>query len=248
MARSAGRLARSAHQGSFVWADSQNQTFNTLKADQFLIRAQGGVGIGTNNTGSFRLAVAGDAAKTGGGSWAIFSDSRLKTDIRPISQSGESLLDRLMQLSGYTFYYRPEAIESRLGKPGKQIGLLAQEVLEVFPDWVDEDDEGYLYVTERATTAIMVEALRELRETHNLELAALQKENQVIREQLHAAVETIDAAQAELSALQAQSHRLDDLLVRMASREPESDDLSERLAALESLMLDNMAQFAITEK
>ena len=43
----AGQQAQALHQGAFVWADSQNKTFSSTANDQFLIRAQGGVGIGT---------------------------------------------------------------------------------------------------------------------------------------------------------------------------------------------------------
>lgn len=45
----AGQQAQANHQGAFVWADSQNAAFASSANDQFLIRAQGGVGIGTNN-------------------------------------------------------------------------------------------------------------------------------------------------------------------------------------------------------
>ena len=45
----AGRHARAEHQGSFVWADSRAQDFISTGNDQFLIKAQGGVGIGTNS-------------------------------------------------------------------------------------------------------------------------------------------------------------------------------------------------------
>jgi hypothetical protein len=40
------------HNGAFVWADSQNASFSSTAANQFLIRAQGGVGIGLNNPGA----------------------------------------------------------------------------------------------------------------------------------------------------------------------------------------------------
>jgi len=43
----AGRRAKANHQGAFVWADSQNADFSSTANDQFLIRASGGVGIGT---------------------------------------------------------------------------------------------------------------------------------------------------------------------------------------------------------
>jgi len=43
----AGHFAQALHAGSFVWADSQAGTFASSTNDQFDIRAQGGVGIGT---------------------------------------------------------------------------------------------------------------------------------------------------------------------------------------------------------
>ena len=48
----AGRAARAHHAGTFVWADNNGGyplSFDSTSEDQFLIRAQGGVGIGTNN-------------------------------------------------------------------------------------------------------------------------------------------------------------------------------------------------------
>lgn len=45
----AGRRARAEHIGAFVWADSTNADFATTGTNQFLIRAAGGVGIGTNS-------------------------------------------------------------------------------------------------------------------------------------------------------------------------------------------------------
>lgn len=46
----AGAQAKANHDGSFVWADSVWEHFETSKNNQFLIRATGGVGIGTNDT------------------------------------------------------------------------------------------------------------------------------------------------------------------------------------------------------
>ncbi len=43
----AGQAAQALHQGAFVWADSESPVFASTGNDQFLIRAQGGVGIGT---------------------------------------------------------------------------------------------------------------------------------------------------------------------------------------------------------
>jgi hypothetical protein len=151
-------------------------TNNTVRMH---IPATGGVGIGTTNPGSFLLAVNGDAAKPGGGSWSNFSDQRLKNNIQPLDQGS---LDRLLQLKGYTFEYLDEAVENRLALPGRQTGLIAQEVLEVFPEWIGTDDEGYLYITERGLTAMLIEALRELKnENQSLNHRIEQLELQLIR-------------------------------------------------------------------
>ncbi|MDH3197508.1 MAG: hypothetical protein OEO21_04630, partial [Candidatus Krumholzibacteria bacterium] len=61
----AGRRAKALHGGSFVWADStENADFSTLRPDQFLIRAAGGVGIGTNDPQQ-ELEVAGSVRMAG---------------------------------------------------------------------------------------------------------------------------------------------------------------------------------------
>ncbi|MBD3299629.1 MAG: hypothetical protein GF341_13315 [candidate division Zixibacteria bacterium] len=44
----AGRRAKANHVGSFVWGDQTDADIATTGPDQFLIRANGGVGIGTN--------------------------------------------------------------------------------------------------------------------------------------------------------------------------------------------------------
>lgn len=130
----------------------------------------GAVAIGQNSASGFSLAVNGTAAKSGGGSWSSFCDSRLKHDIKPLAGT----LDKLLNLRGYTFQYNDAAVEQRLALPGTQIGLMAEEVERVFPDWVERDAGGFRYVTERATTALMVEALRDLRAEKDAALAEKQ--------------------------------------------------------------------------
>lgn len=63
----AGRRARSDHKGSFVWADyfsDAGEDFVTTGENQFLIRASGGVGIGTNDPQT-ALQVAGTITADG---------------------------------------------------------------------------------------------------------------------------------------------------------------------------------------
>ena len=65
----AGTQAKANHEGTFVWADQNGGSptdFASTAVDQFLIRAAGGVGIGTNQPGS-PLTVNGLIESTSGG-------------------------------------------------------------------------------------------------------------------------------------------------------------------------------------
>ena len=62
----AGKSARALHEGSFVWSDLSNNPFISTASNQFLIRATGGVGIGTDAPGS-PLTVNGTIESTSGG-------------------------------------------------------------------------------------------------------------------------------------------------------------------------------------
>lgn len=68
----AGRAARvlEAHDGTFVWADAGSETtpFQSTGPNQFLIRATGGVGIGTNTpTASLQVGAGDDVTAESGG-------------------------------------------------------------------------------------------------------------------------------------------------------------------------------------
>ena len=63
----AGFRARALHEGTFVWADSTTDFFGfrSTAADQFLVRASGGVGIGTNAPAAqFHVKGASASAET----------------------------------------------------------------------------------------------------------------------------------------------------------------------------------------
>lgn len=57
----AGQNAQAINMGSFVWSDTEGTPFTSTANNQFLIRAAGGVGIGTNNPMA-PLVVAGNGA------------------------------------------------------------------------------------------------------------------------------------------------------------------------------------------
>ncbi|MCI0631091.1 MAG: tail fiber domain-containing protein [Phycisphaerales bacterium] len=151
------------------------------------VQSNGEVGIGTTNP-AFLLHVDGLAGKPGGGSWTNSSDIRLKKNIADLDDA----LDQLMKLRGVSFeYIDPESINEL---PGQRIGMIAQDVEQVFPDWVDMKEDGYKTLTYRGFEALTVEALRELRREKDAQIQLLSDQNAELRAR-------VDALQATLQAL-----------------------------------------------
>ncbi len=162
-------------ESSYIGRGGSSQPLTGIYAGEWrlIVEDTGNVGIGTLAPTQL-LSVNGDAGKPGGGAWSVFSDARLKQDITPLVGT----LDKLLTLHGYEFEYVADAVREARGLPGRQIGLIAQEVQQVFPDWVAADAAGYLHVTERATTALLVEALRDLRAEKDAQITALRAEQE----------------------------------------------------------------------
>ena len=149
---------------------------------------------GGNWNPTFGFRSDGLASKPGGGSWANISDPRTKHDVEPL----KGTLDRLLSLRGYQYYYNEKEIKNGRALPGLQIGLMADEVERVFPDWVTRDRDGMRMVTERSTTALMVEALRDLR---------AEKDEQIRRRD-----EKIESQGREIEDLKARLKRIEEML------------------------------------
>jgi hypothetical protein len=103
------------------------------------------------------LQVTGVARRPGGGPWTAASDVRLKQSIQPL----EGALDKLLRLHGVQFEWVEPATQGNLSGP--QMGMIAQEVEAVFPEWVSMDPQGFKEVTLRGFEALAVEAVRQLK-------------------------------------------------------------------------------------
>ena len=109
-----------------------NGTFGSL-SDAFKVLFNG------DTTVSNDLTVSGDVV--------ISSDARLKSNIVSLG----STLPKLLQIDGKSYEMK-----------GKQkIGVLAQEIQEVFPDLVSEDDNEMLAVNYQGLVPVLINALKE---------------------------------------------------------------------------------------
>ena len=110
-----------------------NGTASNAKSDAFKVMFNG------DTTVSNDLTVSGDVV--------ISSDARLKSNIVSLG----STLPKLLQIDGKSYEMK-----------GKQkIGVLAQEIKEVFPELVSEDDNEMLAVNYQGLVPVLINALKE---------------------------------------------------------------------------------------
>lgn len=141
--------------------------------------ATGNVAIGGILPTSFTLTVSGTAGKTGGGTWSVYSDKRLKKNIRDL----DNALDTITRLRGVSFEWINPGEHGE--QSGSHAGFLAQEVEQIFPEWVAEveatgKDRDLLDNGQKAKSmylpndfdAYLVEAIKQLR-SENEELRRL---------------------------------------------------------------------------
>jgi len=145
--------------GFYFWVDDANRGRIDVASDgsnPLSIGSGGGsVGIGVLSP-SYRLHVNGTAAGT---SWTNLSDKRFKKNITPISFA----LAMVDKLQGVNFDWRVGEFKDRDFPTGKQIGFIAQEVEKVLPEVVTTDRDGYKGVEYSNITAVLVEAVKELK-------------------------------------------------------------------------------------
>jgi hypothetical protein len=149
----AGQQAQALHDGAFVWADSQAATFVSTGNDQFLIRAQGNVGINTN-TPAYALDVNGLVSGTG--AYVNSSDARYKTDVQDLDQA----LETIIRLRGVSFDWDRQAWARKNFPEGRQVGFIAQDVETVLPEVVTTDAEGYKSIAYASVVPVLVEAIK----------------------------------------------------------------------------------------
>ena len=165
-------------------------------------------GGGENNTGTELLRIKGsgelilagsNASKATAGNWTANSDRRLKKNIQ--SLNSQKMLNDLLALKGVTYewndtttgYERPD---------GTQFGFIAQNIQEVFPTLVTEDNNGYLQTAYGTYDAMTIEAIRALNDKiERLELKNKQLEanNEILKTQV-AKIEKLEAMLLEIQA------------------------------------------------
>lgn len=124
-------------------------------ANDSFINGGGRLGVGTNAP-TDTLSVNGTASKPGGGTWAVFSDERLK-NIKGNYTPGLSAVMRLQPLRYQYKSDNPLHLESNK----EYVGFGAQALQQVLPEAVSTNANGYLQVNSDPILWTMLNAIKE---------------------------------------------------------------------------------------
>ncbi|TAM48014.1 MAG: tail fiber domain-containing protein [Acidobacteria bacterium] len=90
------------------------------------------------------------------GSWSNVSDIRFKRDVVTLADA----LDKVLELRGVSFFWRREEFPDKPFEPGPQIGFIAQEVEQVYPEVVSTGPDGFKTLDYSKLTPILTEAIK----------------------------------------------------------------------------------------
>jgi hypothetical protein len=117
------------------------------------------------------IMVTGTPYSTAGGVWTA-SDRRYKKDINQL----EGTLGKIAKLNGYSYKFKTEEFKDKNFSDREQLGFIAQELKEVFPQMVTEGPDGFNYVNYTAMIPVLLEAIKEQKQSTDAMKADLQKQ------------------------------------------------------------------------
>lgn len=133
-----------------------------------------GSGVPTQN-----FYVNGDAFSTGG--WNTPSDSRYKKDITRLPSS----LEKILQIRGVSYNWNHEVDPTLNFSKKTELGVIAQEVEQVFPEAVNSPkDGGMKTVAYTMLIAPLIEAVKELYAMIGSQNEQLSQQNKVLQNQV----------------------------------------------------------------
>jgi hypothetical protein len=113
----------------------------------------GGICVNGNTSITGNLTVDGNINATGDITAFSTSDKRLKNNIIKIDNSNNVI----NSLNGYTYNW-----DEKSGKTGEGVGVIAQEVKELIPSAVRENEDGYLSVDYLKLIPYLIEEVKSL--------------------------------------------------------------------------------------
>jgi hypothetical protein len=123
------------------------------------------------------------------GAWVQSSDIRLKEQIKPV----ESVLEKVAQLKVARYFYKTDSLHTN-----QQMGLIAQEVLPLFPEFVTQNGQ-YYGINYGGLSVVAIKAIQELKDENEALRAILLSAKKEQSEQLKSLKTEIEMIKASLS-------------------------------------------------
>ena len=150
------------------------------------ITSGGNVGIGTTTPITHLLTVNGDASKPTGGSWATFSDQRIKKNIQAYTKG----LNEIVKIRTVSYNYNEKSPFKDNGRP--MVGIIAQEMQKILPNTVTEIKTGHfddlLQYDDSELKYTMVNAIKELKALND----TLKEENKNLKTTLEEVLKRLE--------------------------------------------------------
>ncbi|EAY23814.1 tail fiber domain-containing protein [Microscilla marina] len=193
--------------------------------ERMRIDLNGNVGIGTT-TPAYKLEVDGNIHATErvyANGIELTSDIRYKKNIQPLSTD---VVAKLSQVRGTSYKFRTEEFKEKRFLKTKQVGIIAQELAQVYPELVMKGADGYYSVNYIGLIPILVEAVKDLRKNND----KLDKQAQVLKAKNKKIKEALTGLKSQHKNLKAE---LADVKSQHKALKAELNDLKSRLKAIE---------------
>jgi len=122
----AGRRAKANHSGAFVWADSQNPSFDSTADNQFNVRAAGGARFFTGGTG---LKLDTDTVVVSGSAQAARFGDAANVDFNPLTSLNGLLLEQGNSESSGLFFDGDSITMWSPGDNGRLFRILDEDAM-----------------------------------------------------------------------------------------------------------------------
>ncbi|MBL7813867.1 MAG: tail fiber domain-containing protein [Saprospiraceae bacterium] len=149
-----------------------------VSSERMRILSTGNVGIGCTApqytlhvVGTLGVSTSIRSPSTTSGAITACSDSRYKTNITPLSNA----LENILKMQGVRYDWRVNEFPEWSFSKRRQIGFIAQDLEKIYPELVETDEKGYKSVDYSKVTAILVEAVKEVKKENDDLKAEVQK-------------------------------------------------------------------------
>jgi len=182
-----GRYARANHAGTFVWGDNTLADIASTGANQFIVRASGGVWFGTNNSPTFTgfLNTSTGAYLSNGGTWTNSTDRNKKANFAAVDP--QTVLQSVVNLPISSWNYTTQDASIR------HIGPMAQDFSAAFA--VGEDNTHISTIDSEGVALAAIQGLYQVTQDQKTQLQ--------LKDQQITSLETqLDDLNTRLSALE----------------------------------------------